>query len=166
MTAIRPDLVVVHDEPVGRKDADSVLRVEIPDSPDGLQRYEQLWAARIGDSRFRLRCIPFAAYGFSLGDIVEAPERGTHGYVIARVVEQSGRRVVRAWLGSSARSTWDQVEQLIQAHMLLREFRKPALLAIDVPGDESGDEIEAEIRQLADSGQLEYERGDLPYNRP
>jgi hypothetical protein len=103
-------------------------------------------------------------YGFALGDVVEAPESGRNAFEIKRNVERSGRIVIRTWLSGSDKDTWDEVERIIKAAGLQREFRKPSLVAIDAPSDAIGRRVEAQIARLASTGRLEYERGDLEFS--
>lgn len=70
-----------------------LFRVE---EEDGTARVETLWAAALGDDRYRLDNSPFYAYGVSWNDIVHAPFREEEGLpTFDRVMRKSGHRTVR-----------------------------------------------------------------------
>jgi len=123
--------IVVHGSPVWGDRAKAVLRAVVPNPPDGEEWFEQLWAAPVSAGRYELCCIPFATYDYALGDVVEVGS-GEMEYAISGVAQPSGRVVLRVWLADSARETWDELQGLIRFRGLLFEFRKPALVAIDV----------------------------------
>ena len=150
---------VVHDKPAWRDRSTSVIRAAIPDPPDGEKWFEQLWARKLDEFTYEVCCIPFATYDYALGDIVEVGPDGDSAYLVHRVVERSGRLVLRAWLADSARETWDALEGLLRFRRLQFEFRKPALVSIDVADQAAGTEVEEELRELEQAGRLRYERG-------
>ena len=163
MHVLTPPHFVVHDEPVWRERANTVLRAIVPNPPNGEVWYEQLWARRVDAAQYELCCIPFSTYDYALGDIVEVGGSGESAYDIKRVGRGSGRAVLRAWLGSSQRTAWDELQGLIRFRGLLFEFRKPALVAIDVADEVSASEVEAELRKQQAAGLLSYERGSQGY---
>jgi hypothetical protein len=154
---------VVHDKPAWRDRSTSVIRATVRNPPDGETWYEQLWARKIDDGRYELCCIPFATYDYALGDVVEVGPGGDSAYLIHGVVERSGRVVLRAWLADSTRETWDALQGMLRFRRLQFEFRKPALVAIDVADQEAAAEVEAELRELEKAGRLRYERGSDGY---
>jgi Domain of unknown function (DUF4265) len=158
-----PERIVVHSAPVWRDRADMILRVGVPQAPDGTLWFEQLWGRRVAPSRFELCCIPFAAYGYALGDTVEAPEEGPSAHTIARQVEGAGHAVLRAWLGDSQRETWDELQRLLGTRGLLWEFRKPSLVAIDLATPDDRRLVEEELREMEAAGRLQYEVGSQPF---
>jgi hypothetical protein len=165
MPITNPSQIVVHEAPVWRDRADVVLRVPVPDAPDGKEWSEQLWARRVGDSRFEVCCIPVATYGYALGDVVEAPEEGPAAYTVSGVAEAAGHAVLRVWLAESSHETWDELQRLISAHGLLWEFRRPALVAVDLADPVDRGLVEAELHELEVAGRLRYEIGSAPYKR-
>lgn len=122
---------IVHESPVRRGDSDYIARADL--SPFGLEgEVEQLWLKRLEDGSLELCCIPFRAYGISLGDIVSLSEDGT---TVARLVRKSGRRVLRVFLletpdfSSMARQFDAEISRL----GLLSEWSGDRHAAIDVP---------------------------------
>jgi len=154
---------IVHDAPVWRDRADTMLRARIPDPPDSGVWYEQLWAARIDESHFEICCIPFATYDFALGDVVAAGPAPEARYLVEGLQRRSGRSVLRAWLAESEPGTWETLQELLRSLGLMFEFRKPALVAIDIPDDQAAASIEDEFRRQQAAGLLTYERGSEGY---
>jgi hypothetical protein len=96
---------------------------------------ENLWAASLGDGRYRIDNIPFYVYGISLNDVVRAEE--TDGRLLFRsVVSHGGHSTYRILVKDSAgfddtgfTSLWRVLEELGCA----REIAKRRWIAIDVP---------------------------------
>lgn len=153
------DHFVAHEKPAWRERSTSVIRASVPNPPDGAKWYEQVWARRLDEHRYELCCIPFTTYDYALGDIVEVGPGGSSKYLIRKILEPSGRAVLRVWLADASRETWDELLAMLRSRQLLFEFREPALVAIDVPsaGDLAG--IEAKLREMENAGRLRYERG-------
>ena len=78
---------LTHSEPIWRDQANYLLMAEI----DG--DLEQLWVRKITETTFMICCVPLFIYNVALGDIVEAVDNQ-----VTRVVEPSGRYVLRVWL--------------------------------------------------------------------
>jgi len=159
-----PEHIVVHDSPVWRDRARAVLRAVVPNPPDGEEWFEQLWAAPVSAGRYELCCIPFATYDYALGDVVEVGS-GEMEYTISRVAQPSGRVVLRVWLAGSDREAWDELQGLIRFRGLLFEFRKPALVALDVVDEVMAAEVEAELTKRQEAGLLTWERGSGGYQQ-
>jgi hypothetical protein len=159
-----PERVVTHENPVWRERSTSVIRGAIPDPPDSERWYEQLWARQIDELKYELCCIPFATYDFALGDIVEVGSSGDSKYTIHRVLERSGRHVLRVWLAGAQRATWDELQGLLRFRHLLLEFRKPALVAIDAPDGAAAEDLAAELTKMRRAGKLTYEKGSEGYH--
>lgn len=80
----------VHQDPVRRDRSNFIVAGPIRDGGD--IKTEQLWARRDDEGRrFEVCCIPFFAYDLALGDVVET----NAGFLVERVVRQSGRYVFR-----------------------------------------------------------------------
>jgi hypothetical protein len=150
---------VVHDAPVWRDRSDTIIRARIPDPPDAAIWYEQLWAARIDESHYEVCCIPFATYDFALGDVVATGATAETQYLVEGLQRRSGRSVLRVWLANSERGTWDGLQELLRSLRLMFEFRKPALVAIDLPDDQAAAAVEEGLRNQQAAGLLTYERG-------
>lgn len=155
---------VVHDAPVWRDRASTVLWAAVPNSPDRQEWFEQLWAVPVSPGSYELCCIPFATYDYALGDVVEVGS-GDAEYTVKRLTQPSGRVVLRAWLADSDKATWEELQGLIRFRGLLFEFRKPALVAIDVVDETLAAGIEAELRKWQTEGRLRVERGSQGYQR-
>jgi Domain of unknown function (DUF4265) len=154
---------MTHDSPVCRERSTGVIRALIPNPPDGEEWFEQLWARKIDEQRYEVCCIPFATYDFALGDIVEVGPSGESEYLAHRVLEPSGRRVLRVWLADSGREAWDELQGVLRSRRLLFEFRKPALVAIDVTDEAAATDLEAELQKMESAGKLRFERGSEGY---
>jgi hypothetical protein len=140
-----------------------MLRAPIPDPPDSGVWYEQLWAARIDESDFEICCIPFSTYDFALGDVVAVGTGSENQYVVETLRRRSGRVVLRAWLAESKPDNWDALQELLRSLGLMFEFRKPSLVAIDVPDARAAGSLEDELRRQQAAGLLSYERGSQGY---
>ncbi len=157
---------VVHDRPVWRSRSTSVIRATIPSPPEDQAWFEQLWARKIDDHLYELCCIPFATYDYALGDILDVAPSGESTHLVHGVVEHSGRSVFRAWLAGADKATWDELEEILRFRRLKYEFRKPALVTIDVADDVVAHELEAELAKLQTEGRLRYEHGSHGYKPP
>jgi len=71
--------------------------------------------------------------------------------------------VLRAWLAESRQDTWDALQEPLHSFGLMFEFRKPALVAIDVPHAKAAESVEDELRRQQAAGLLTYERGSHGY---
>ena len=96
---------------------------------------ENLWAAALGDGRYRIDNIPFYVYGISLDDVVHAEEIGGR-LVFREVVSRSGHSTYRILVKDSAgfngtdfTSLWPALEELGCS----REVASRRWIAIDVP---------------------------------
>lgn len=97
---------------------------------------ETLWADPIGTDRYRLKNVPFYAYGLSYEDIVRAKPLGGQ-LIVQEVCERSGNSTYRLFLADGARTdqkflTFWQPLELIGATY---EQANDRLLAVDLPTD-------------------------------
>jgi hypothetical protein len=148
---------------VWRDRAIGVIRALVPKSPDGERWFEQLWARKIDERKYELCCIPFTTYDYALGDVVDVGPGDDSTYLIHDVIERSGRAVFRVWMAESAGETWDELQGMLRFRKLLFEFRKPALVAIDVADEVAASDLETELRKFEQAGKLKYERGSHGY---
>jgi hypothetical protein len=93
---------VGHVSPANQKKANGFVYAELTDVDNTAIRWEQLAAFRIADAsdppRFEICCIPFFAYGISLGDVVLTRRVAAHGLVefaVTGVAERSGTSTLR-----------------------------------------------------------------------
>jgi len=163
LTDDRSQKFVTHESPVWRERSTGVVRAPVPSPPDGEEWFEQLWARKIDERRYEVCCIPFATYDYALGDIVEVGPGGGSTYLVHRVLNSSGRRVLRVWLADAERETWDELQAILKFRRLLFEFRKPALVAIDVADDATAQELTQELQRMESAGKLRFERGSEGY---
>jgi hypothetical protein len=112
----------VHEAPVWRDKADFLIGAPLAEAG----RAEQLWARKLGDTRFEICCIPFFLKDVALGDVVETDAN----YDLERVVERSGRYVFRVWFGESSYPRQEVAAELTRLGALL-EWSSTNLLAID-----------------------------------
>jgi hypothetical protein len=96
---------------------------------------ENLWAAALGNRRYRIDNIPFYVYGLSLDDVVHAEEEGGI-LVFCEVVSRGGHSTYRVLVndnagvnGTNLKDLWLKLEEL----GCTRETAKRQWIAIDVP---------------------------------
>jgi len=96
---------------------------------------ESMWAEDLGQGRYRLRNIPFAAYGFSNEDVVRA-ESAEDRLKVTGVAIRGGHSTYRAILGSGIdpkNSKFEQYWEPLQRLGCSYESSEDRILAIDVP---------------------------------
>jgi hypothetical protein len=152
---------LVHNNPVWRQKADFIIHAPLEEA----DRFEQLWARKIGSYRFELCCIPAYAYNLALGDIVVTGRAGDSEYVVQHVDIQSGHYGFRAWLGpfttnrsaDQASLMRDQLVAELQDLGALTELVSPTLLAIDTPNIDTAQLVADYLAQRQQRAELEYE---------
>jgi hypothetical protein len=100
--------------------------------PDGV--VETVWAADLGDGKFRLDNLPFFAMGLAFGDIVSVEPSTTGFPTVKDVVERSGHSLYRIYLLSGRTQTdferaWAPIGRLGCSY----ERATDQLVAVDVP---------------------------------
>ena len=145
-----------HTEPIWRERANFIIAADIS-SYSEVARYEQLWARQIDEQSFEICCIPFFAYDLALGDHVET-ESGQRSYVIARVVQPSGRYVFRAWFGDSHHPQEEIVAELVAIGALV-ERSSAHLLAVDAHDAQLAKQVAMNLQDHENAGRLVYETG-------
>ncbi len=130
---------VQHPEGVWRDRADHLLQARF--DVNGVEHWEQLWARRVADGLFEICCIPFMAYGMSLGDVVAA--QPDEPFVVHEVVRRGDQQTFRLWLSREpnlerAQAIHDEIKRMGCLH----EGRGRSLLAISVSRDTA-----TEVRQ-------------------
>ena len=148
---------VVHQDPVWRERSNFVINAELPEK-DRPRRFEQLFARQIGGDRFEVCCIPFFLYDVALGDVVVTSPKDDRKYVVARVVEPSGRYVFRVWFGESFHPRDEVVEELVGLGSLV-EWSSRNLVAVDAVDAEHAQLIADFLAEREKAGQLIYETG-------
>jgi Domain of unknown function (DUF4265) len=89
--------------------------------------------------------------------VLTAP-KGDRKYVVARVVEPSGRYVFRVWFGESSHPR-DEISDAIQALGSAIEWSSRNLLAVDAVDAEHAQHVADFLAACEESGKLVYETG-------
>jgi hypothetical protein len=117
-----------HLNPIGQDESNYLIQVRLaPEDQNGSEiAYEQLYCKQLGNNRFQVCCVPFFLYDIAYGDIVELLPDGQ-----ARVIVQSGRRVVRIYFIDS---TWFKpiMEKLLALNCRIEPY-SDKFYAVDCP---------------------------------
>ncbi|MEU3642137.1 DUF4265 domain-containing protein [Lentzea sp. NPDC034063] len=160
-----------HRSPVRHSEKNGTALVDL--APFGMPGFfEHLVLAQSSPNAFEVRCIPFCAYGFSLGDEVALNSE----MFVERVVSRKGNRTLRALLVPSmeddapAETFRAEVDRRASALGLLYEWNGWGNVAIDVPAGTSDSEIAAVIEFIGgyvDRGLAFWEWSEtLPFEPP
>ncbi|MFJ5985798.1 DUF4265 domain-containing protein [Lentzea sp. NPDC092896] len=160
-----------HKSPVRHSEKNGTALVDL--APFGMPGFfEHLVLAQSGPNAFEVRCIPFCAYGFSLGDEVALNSE----MFVERVVSRKGNRTLRAMLvpsmedDAAAETFRAEVDRRASALGLLYEWNGWGNVAIDVPAGTSDSEIAAVIEFIGghvDRGLAFWEWSEtLPFEPP
>lgn len=150
-----PWQIAIHENPAWRKEANFIIHAEIEQG-----RFEQIWARRLSEDRFRICCIPFFVYDLALGDEVETSPRGGMRYNLQRVVKPSTHYTFRVWFGQATDPMIRQ-EVASEARQLgcLFEWFSSNLMALDAPDHALAQRLASFLQGEQDRGQLTYETG-------
>lgn len=146
---------LTHQRPVWQDRSNFIINGQLPER-DG--RFEQLWARQLSDDTFEVCCIPFFLSDVALGDVVQTEPAGGRRYVVARVVQASGRYVFRVWFGETAYPR-DEIAQKLEALGGLLEWSSVNLLAVDARDEQHAQEIADYLSEAEARGELIYETG-------
>ncbi|MCJ1712892.1 DUF4265 domain-containing protein [Curtobacterium sp. VKM Ac-2922] len=149
-----PDEWAVHRSPAWGDRVDFVANAKFDGSGPGTLGCEQLLFQRAGDGRYRLCCIPFFTYGYSLGDVVTLEDHGEVGLAPGEVVERSDHWSIRVLVTQDADVT--AFRTLLRTHEAEVEMLG-RLVACSVVGEERMLDLRRELDQLEREGVLEYE---------
>jgi hypothetical protein len=147
----------VHEEPAWRDRANFLIHARLPRSGRP-ERFEQLWTRQLGGDSFEVCCIPFLAPGLALGDVVATSPADGMTYVVDRLVEPSGRQVLRAWFGRSSHPR-DEVARALAALGSLTEWSPLGLLAVDAADGEHAQLVAGFLAERERAGQLTLQPG-------
>ena len=133
---------VGHDAPVREGRSDRFVYAELSDVGETPIRWEQL-PARLTDPRdntFEICCIPFFAYGLSLGDVVTTEPIVGHGLVervVSGVQDRSGHHTLRVQFMqvAGAETARRRLREELAARDCLLEEWSPRMLAVDAAPD-------------------------------
>ncbi len=152
---VNADEWVVHSSPAWAGAIDFVANAKIDDGAPGSLRFEQLLFQRVGIERFRLCCIPFFTYGYSLGDVVTLVEGGEDlGLSVGEVVERSDHWSFRALVAADAEAT--ALGELLTNHDATIETLG-RLVACSVVGYDQMRSLRSGLDALERDEQLSYE---------
>lgn len=147
---------VVHLSPVWRERSDFIIKAAIEED-DSPRRYEQLWARRLGETRFEICCIPFFVYDLALGDEVDTD---SVEYLIKRVLKSSGRYTFRVWFGDSDHAgARDEVIEHVREIGCDLEWYSENLLAVDAADDGLAQRVADFLQERERLGHLVFETG-------
>jgi hypothetical protein len=151
--------IITHEAPVRRDESNYIARVDLAKF-DLEGEAEQVWLQGVGEGRFKLCCIPFRAYGLSLGDEVGL---SADGVTVVQVYAKSGNRTMRALLmpGSDAREIVEKICENISQLRLESEWSGDRHVAVNIP---EGVDL-SKLIELADKyesdGRLYWEWSDV-----
>jgi hypothetical protein len=150
---------VTQDEPAARSRANYVLRLSL--AAGGLPgRYEQVWTRTEDKVSFELCCIPFFAYGLSLGDVI----RRTTDDGDYEIVSKGGHRTIRFAIQDTKfrHEGHDLLHAWVASAGCLAEFRGHMLGhgAIDIVDEHQSETVRAQLIPLAEQGLLVWEWAD------
>lgn len=148
---------IVHQAPVWRERSNFIVHADLPEK-DRPKRFEQLWARQLADDQFEVCCIPFFIYNVALGDVVATSPKADRKYVVAKVVQPSGRYVFRVWFGQSFQPREEIVSEL-EALGSLVEWSSRNLLAVDAADGEHAQLVADFLMEREKAGNLMYEAG-------
>lgn len=152
--------IATHTAPVWGDRANFIIRAFLRES-EGIKEWEQLWVMKVSTDVFELCCIPFFAYGLSLGDRVQTQE--IHGVpaVVSSVITHSGRVTFRLWFGDGSLTENEKARRVsaLQSVGCLTEWSSANMLAVDSPSAQHGKHIEQIITNWKNAGDIQYERG-------
>ena len=120
---------------------------------------ESFWAEDLGNNLYRLRNVPFLAYGLNFYDVVEAiadsPDLKPE---IRRVVEFGGHRTLRLYFEGDV-ETERQAELLesLNSHSAYYERGDSVFVAIDVEPDGNYQAVFDQLLEWEKSGLLAFE---------
>lgn len=153
-------IYVVHDDPVHRSISNYIGMVDL--DPYGLSgQLEQVWLRSLDQDQFELCCIPFAAYGLSLGDVVEVTADG----IVSKIVRKSGNRTLRFLFKSHQEGDFQRVTELLSNDNILFEGRGRRQVSVNLTKESQAAEVIEFIGELVVSGRAFWEWNDvLPFS--
>ncbi|WP_329365017.1 DUF4265 domain-containing protein [Streptomyces sp. NBC_01483] len=125
-------------------------------SPFGFtDTFEQVWLENVGGGLYRVCCIPFHAYGISLGDTVELSPANT----VLSLTEKSGHRSLRILFKSSCDARVHLTEHLAKSAFQC-EWDGDGYVAIDQSPQQDMASIFRIMSEAVDSGEAHWEWSD------
>jgi Domain of unknown function (DUF4265) len=125
---------------------------------------ENLWAAALGNSLYRLDSVPFFAQGMAVGDIVRATRDEKGEIQIQEIVESSGNCTIRLIVyahgpyGSDRKRVLDLFERFGADGEGMEAYN---LVALNVPASASFSEVKSLLREGCDKAWWDCEEGSI-----
>lgn len=122
-----------------------------------------MWAEDLGADRYKIRNVPFHAYGLNFEDIVIAKSKSDDQIPeIIEVVERSGNRTLRLYFDASV-SRNEQVEILDDLCSTGVSFERAddIYIAIDIEREGKYNQIYDHLQSLEDGGKLSFETCEM-----
>ncbi|MEU1376190.1 DUF4265 domain-containing protein [Streptomyces triculaminicus] len=158
---------ISHDQPARRFGESYLAMVDL--GPFGFDNmYEQVWLRPVSEGSYELTCLPFRAYGLSLGDIVELHD----GRFVEKVTKRSGHRVFRVFFteprpSATGRDTRIDLRTAITSGAFLSEWSGDRHVAVDVPADCDPTQLFNAVQEEIDNGSAFWEWSDAePFRFP
>ena len=135
-----------------------LARVSIRLSEPGYE-FETLWAERTAERNYRLRNVPFLAYGYSEQDTVSVAEIEGR-FVVNEVVERGGHSTYRVFLSKpTSEDDFKPLWQPLAALGCTYERANRRLIGIDVPPASDVYEVYSLLERGETSKHREFEEG-------
>lgn len=122
---------------------------------------ETMWAEPLGEDRFRLKNVPFYAYGISYDDVIVARKSGQET-LSERVIERSGHSTYRIFVTDEETLQkfpvyWASLEKLA----CTQERATERLFSVDVPPDANIYEVYAALERGEAASVWDFEEGHM-----
>ena len=128
---------------------------------------ETMWAARLADTVYSLRNVPFYVYGISYGDAVVTQLLSGEN-LFCRVYERGGHSTYRIFLvGESSKQQFEEAWEPLRKIGCLYERATDYLVAVDVPAETDIYEAYTALEKGQAAGVWDFEEGHCghPLNR-
>jgi Domain of unknown function (DUF4265) len=122
---------------------------------------ETLWAEPVGDNTFRLRNVPFYAYGASYDDVVRAINHD-HRLMVQDIVQRGGHSTYRLFVTDTERlKRFREFWQPLKRIGCTLERATDRLIAVDVPAEADIYTAYAALRQGEAAGVWDFEEAHV-----
>lgn len=138
---------------------ENLTKVHIDLPRHGAINGESFWAEDLGKDLYRIRNIPFYAYGLNFHDVVRAvPDEPDTVPEICEVVEPGGHKTLRILFQDTV-SRESQVEMLntLEKYQAYYERANSIYIAVDVEADGSSNDVYDQLQAWEDEGLLSFE---------
>ena len=120
---------------------------------------ESLWAEDLGSDLYRIRNVPFYAYGLSFFDVVRAtPDSPDWKPEVREIVRPSGHKTLRLLFADSVdRDKQVELLESLNAYKAYYERATDIRVAIDIEPEGSYEDVCNRVWEWENAGLLEYE---------